>query len=375
MSETATVPRAASARGRVLLLGPAFVAAVAYVDPGNVAANLTAGARYGYLLLWVLVLANAMAVLVQYQSAKLGLVTGRTLPRSSANGWDARPGWPTGRRPRPSPPRPTWPRWWAVPLRSGCCSGCRCRSAGRSSGSRRWRCWPPPSAPTAVRGPGRRAARRHHGGVPRRASLRPARRWVGAARAGAAVRRCRLGAAGGRHARRHGDAARDLRPLGAGARPARPPRTGPSPRAAAAGHALGRRHRPRRRRGRQRGPAAAGRGRAARRRRHRHPGGRARRARRRARAGGRPRLRRGTARLGAGLHLRRRLRRGDDHGRAAAPPRADAGAAARHPDPGGAAAGRGRRPHLDPGDQPGGAELRHPVRGDPAGAGLGATGR
>jgi manganese transport protein len=63
-----------------LLLGPAFVAAIAYVDPGNVAANLTAGARYGYLLLWVLVAANAMAVLVQYQSAKLGLVTGESLP-------------------------------------------------------------------------------------------------------------------------------------------------------------------------------------------------------------------------------------------------------------------------------------------------------
>ncbi|MCR6688727.1 Nramp family divalent metal transporter [Cellulomonas sp.] len=63
-----------------MLLGPAFVAAIAYVDPGNVAANLTAGARYGYLLLWVLVAANAMAVLVQYQSAKLGLVTGRSLP-------------------------------------------------------------------------------------------------------------------------------------------------------------------------------------------------------------------------------------------------------------------------------------------------------
>lgn len=62
------------------LMGPAFVAAIAYVDPGNVAANLTAGARFGYLLLWVLVAANAMAVLVQYQSAKLGLVTGRTLP-------------------------------------------------------------------------------------------------------------------------------------------------------------------------------------------------------------------------------------------------------------------------------------------------------
>lgn len=68
------------ARRIPVLLGPAFVAAVAYVDPGNVAANLTAGARYGYLLLWVLVAANAMAVLVQYQSAKLGLVTGRSLP-------------------------------------------------------------------------------------------------------------------------------------------------------------------------------------------------------------------------------------------------------------------------------------------------------
>ena len=62
------------------ILGPAFVAAVAYVDPGNVAANITSGARYGYLLVWVLVLANAMSVLMQYQSAKLGIVTGKSLP-------------------------------------------------------------------------------------------------------------------------------------------------------------------------------------------------------------------------------------------------------------------------------------------------------
>ncbi|MHB1289340.1 Nramp family divalent metal transporter [Georgenia sp.] len=62
------------------LLGPAFVAAVAYVDPGNVAANITAGSRYGFLLVWVLVIANLMAVLVQFQSAKLGLVTGATMP-------------------------------------------------------------------------------------------------------------------------------------------------------------------------------------------------------------------------------------------------------------------------------------------------------
>ncbi|MFL6090223.1 MAG: Nramp family divalent metal transporter [Aeromicrobium sp.] len=64
---------------RVALLGPAFVAAVAYVDPGNVATNVTSGARFGYTLVWVVVLANAMAVLVQYLSAKLGMVTGSSL--------------------------------------------------------------------------------------------------------------------------------------------------------------------------------------------------------------------------------------------------------------------------------------------------------
>jgi manganese transport protein len=62
------------------LLGPAFVAAVAYVDPGNFAANFSAGAEYGYALLWVLVFANLMASLVQYLSAKVGLVTGLSLP-------------------------------------------------------------------------------------------------------------------------------------------------------------------------------------------------------------------------------------------------------------------------------------------------------
>lgn len=64
----------------IFMLGPAFVAAIAYVDPGNVAANLTSGAKFGYLLVWVLVAANLMAMMVQYQSAKLGLVTGKSLP-------------------------------------------------------------------------------------------------------------------------------------------------------------------------------------------------------------------------------------------------------------------------------------------------------
>ena len=64
---------------RAALLGPAFIAAVAYVDPGNVATNVTAGAEFGFTLVWVVVLANVMAVLVQYLSAKLGIVTGRSL--------------------------------------------------------------------------------------------------------------------------------------------------------------------------------------------------------------------------------------------------------------------------------------------------------
>ncbi|MDQ3850377.1 MAG: Nramp family divalent metal transporter [Actinomycetota bacterium] len=67
-------------RGVLPLLGPAFVAAIAYVDPGNFATNISGGARFGYLLLWVIVAANAMAMLIQNLSAKVGLATGRNLP-------------------------------------------------------------------------------------------------------------------------------------------------------------------------------------------------------------------------------------------------------------------------------------------------------
>src|SRR5712691_3791553 len=67
-------------RGVVVLLGPAFVAAVAYIDPGNFATNVSAGARFGYALVWVIVVANLMAMLVQYLSAKVGVATGRDLP-------------------------------------------------------------------------------------------------------------------------------------------------------------------------------------------------------------------------------------------------------------------------------------------------------
>ncbi|MDT5113264.1 MAG: manganese transport protein [Mycobacterium sp.] len=81
----ATDIKAPLRRPGLLLLGPAFVAAIAYVDPGNVAANVSAGAQYGFLLVWVIVVANIMAGLVQYLSAKLGLVTGRSLPESVAD--------------------------------------------------------------------------------------------------------------------------------------------------------------------------------------------------------------------------------------------------------------------------------------------------
>ncbi len=67
-------------RGPLRLLGPGFIAAIAYVDPGNFATNFSAGARFGYALVWVIVAANLMAVLVQYLSSKLGLITGRSLP-------------------------------------------------------------------------------------------------------------------------------------------------------------------------------------------------------------------------------------------------------------------------------------------------------
>lgn len=82
MSVSTTSPRPAGARTRSLLplLGPAMVAGVAYLDPGNVASNASAGAKYGYLLVWVVVVANAMAWLIQYLSAKLGLSTGESLP-------------------------------------------------------------------------------------------------------------------------------------------------------------------------------------------------------------------------------------------------------------------------------------------------------
>ncbi|MFE1646578.1 Nramp family divalent metal transporter [Microbacterium sp. P01] len=99
-AEPVTAPAAARRRSPfrgAWLLGPAMVAGVAYLDPGNVASNMTAGARFGYLLVWVVVLGNIVAWLVQYLSAKLGIVTGQSLPetlgRRIRNPWARRAYW------------------------------------------------------------------------------------------------------------------------------------------------------------------------------------------------------------------------------------------------------------------------------------------
>lgn len=64
-------------------IGPAFIASVAYIDPGNFATNIQAGSQYGYMLLWVILISNLMAILIQSLSAKLGIATGKNLPEVS----------------------------------------------------------------------------------------------------------------------------------------------------------------------------------------------------------------------------------------------------------------------------------------------------
>ncbi|MBT0717975.1 Nramp family divalent metal transporter [Rosenbergiella epipactidis] len=74
-----TMPFMTQRKAKMSLLGPAFIAAIGYIDPGNFATNIQAGASYGYQLLWVVVWANIMAMLIQLLSAKLGIATGKNL--------------------------------------------------------------------------------------------------------------------------------------------------------------------------------------------------------------------------------------------------------------------------------------------------------
>src|SRR5438552_9416500 len=74
--------RSRGIRALLPFLGPAFIACIAYVDPGNFATNISGGAQFGYNLLWVVLLANLMAMLLQTLSAKLGIATGLNLPEA-----------------------------------------------------------------------------------------------------------------------------------------------------------------------------------------------------------------------------------------------------------------------------------------------------
>ncbi|HEX4582046.1 MAG TPA: Nramp family divalent metal transporter [Acidobacteriaceae bacterium] len=80
-ARAAGLPRTGQ-RKLLYYFGPAFVASIAYIDPGNFATNFEGGTRFGYQLLWVLLWSNAMAILIQYLSAKLGIATGHTLPEN-----------------------------------------------------------------------------------------------------------------------------------------------------------------------------------------------------------------------------------------------------------------------------------------------------
>jgi manganese transport protein len=81
VATSSLAPVATRLRSAATVMGPAFVVAVAYVDPGNFATNMSGGAAHGYLLLWVIVSASLLAMFIQYQSAKLGVVTGHNLPQ------------------------------------------------------------------------------------------------------------------------------------------------------------------------------------------------------------------------------------------------------------------------------------------------------
>src|SRR4051794_8014444 len=95
-----------SGRSRLRLLpflGPAFIASVAYIDPGNFATNIAGGSKFGYTLLWVIVASNLMAMLIQTLSAKLGIATGRNLAEVCRD-----------RFKRPAAVRPSLPAAWTA---------------------------------------------------------------------------------------------------------------------------------------------------------------------------------------------------------------------------------------------------------------------
>ena len=207
----------AAACGRALpFLGPAFVAAIAYVDPGNFATNIAGGAKFGYLLLWVILAANLMAMLIQFLSAKVGIATGRSLPEL------CREHFPRQRVGRPVDPgrgdrdgdRPGGVRR----RRDRAQPAVRAAAAARRPRDRRGRVRAARAADArlpALRDRHRRHARRDPARLPGRRAAGAARRRRHRERLHPRLRGHRLAAARHRHPRRDRDAARDLPALGA----------------------------------------------------------------------------------------------------------------------------------------------------------------
>ena len=118
--------RGGGLRAHLAFAGPAVIASVAYMDPGNFATNIQAGAKYGYGLLWVVLLANVIAMLFQALSAKLGIVTGRNLAELCRDAVSARrSSGRCGSSARSPPWRPTSPNSSAARSACRCCSACR----------------------------------------------------------------------------------------------------------------------------------------------------------------------------------------------------------------------------------------------------------
>ena len=111
---------------KLALMGPAFIAAIGYIDPGNFATNIQAGASFGYQLLWVVVWANLMAMLIQVMSAKLGIATGKNLAEQIRDHYPRPVVWFTGCRRKLSLWRPTLQSLLAQPLDLSWCSACHC---------------------------------------------------------------------------------------------------------------------------------------------------------------------------------------------------------------------------------------------------------
>ena len=93
-------------------LGPAYLVSVGYMDPGNWATDLEGGARFGYALIWVLLMSNLMAVLLQTLAARLGVVTGHDLAQACRAEYSRGSTPCSGYWPRSPSPRPTWRRSW-----------------------------------------------------------------------------------------------------------------------------------------------------------------------------------------------------------------------------------------------------------------------